>query len=47
VDVNVVASELDGGGHPSAAGCRFQGNYVANRDRILEAVRCHVAALPA
>ena len=46
VDVNVVTTELGGGGHPSAAGCRFQGDYAAHRERILEVVRRHVAALP-
>jgi phosphoesterase RecJ-like protein len=45
VDANVVATELGGGGHPSAAGCRFAGDYAANRDRVLDVVRRHVAAL--
>jgi phosphoesterase RecJ-like protein len=45
VDAQVVASELGGGGHPSAAGCRFEGDYAPNRDRILEVVRRHAAAL--
>ena len=45
VDVNHVASELGGGGHSSAAGCRFQGDYTTNRDRVLDVARRYVAAL--
>ena len=46
VDVNAMAGELGGGGHSSAAGYRFQGDYVSNRDRVLDVVRRYVAALP-
>lgn len=45
VDVNKAANELGGGGHPSAAGIRFQGEFAANRDKILEVLRRHVGAL--
>jgi phosphoesterase RecJ-like protein len=46
VNAAKAAEELGGGGHASAAGCRFAGDYVANRDRVLEVVRRHVMALP-
>jgi len=44
VDASLVSAELGGGGHPSAAGVRFQGDFSANCERILEAVRRHIIA---
>jgi phosphoesterase RecJ-like protein len=44
VDASIVSAELGGGGHPSAAGVRFQGDFAANCERILEAVRRHILA---
>ncbi|MCX8037702.1 MAG: bifunctional oligoribonuclease/PAP phosphatase NrnA [Candidatus Sumerlaeia bacterium] len=47
VDASVLAKELGGGGHRSAAGCRFSGDYAVHRERVLEAVRRHIHALEA
>lgn len=41
IDANKLASILDGGGHPRAAGCTIEGNLEAARSKILK------AALPA
>jgi phosphoesterase RecJ-like protein len=43
IDVSAIARELGGGGHPSAAGCRFEGSYTAGRDRLLDVVRRYIA----
>lgn len=45
IDVSAAAHELGGGGHPSAAGCRFEGDYPNGRDRVLEVVRRHVVEI--
>ena len=39
VDVNKIAGQFDGGGHPAAAGARIPGKPLAVQRRILNAVR--------
>jgi phosphoesterase RecJ-like protein len=42
-DVNLIATELGGGGHRNASGCYIEGNYPEIRDRILEVARDHLS----
>jgi len=42
VSVGEIAAEVGGGGHFSAAGCRFTGTYEPNRDEILSVARRHI-----
>lgn len=46
-DVNMIATELGGGGHRNASGCFIRGNYPEVRDRILDVARRHLAQPPA
>jgi phosphoesterase RecJ-like protein len=39
VDVNAIAGQFGGGGHPAAAGARIQGKPIATQRRVLNAVR--------
>jgi len=44
VDVNRVARQFGGGGHPAAAGARIQGGREEVEQRVLEAVRMELAS---
>ncbi|MEJ2735078.1 MAG: bifunctional oligoribonuclease/PAP phosphatase NrnA [Anaerolineae bacterium] len=46
-DVAQVAYRLGGGGHPQAAGCTLEGNFVDIRERVLAEVRRALANLSA
>jgi phosphoesterase RecJ-like protein len=39
VDVNAIAGQFGGGGHPAAAGARIEGKPIATQRRVLNAVR--------
>ncbi len=39
VDVNVIAGQFGGGGHPAAAGARIEGTPLATQRRVLRAIR--------
>jgi phosphoesterase RecJ-like protein len=39
VNVALMASEMDGGGHKNAAGCYVRGDYAEIKDRLLNVAR--------
>ncbi len=39
VDVNVIAGQFGGGGHPAAAGARIEGTPLATQRRVIRAIR--------
>jgi phosphoesterase RecJ-like protein len=42
-DVNLIATELGGGGHRNASGCHMLGGYAEARERILQVARAHLS----